>query len=317
MHHKTLIMTFLYVVLPFASSVLAEDLPIADVHMHAYERTSTEADWYASQMDKLGVKWAGGVGNYSEEMVSKLGDRYIAAYGQSQFMAAFRNGGEEALKDSNNKFIKSMLTKSVELFEAKKIRGFGEIHTDNHTSGPAPIRRQISLDSPVILEIYKIANKYEGFVQLHVEYSESLAEQVIMLSQNFPRTKTILAHCVPGKSHDVLPQLHKIFSHTQNVFCETSGENGPTHVSMVPRKVQIYGEGNGRMFGKTGINKGWRKLIERFPDRVMVGTDTCCELKPKYPELVEEIRRDLLSQFTPAIARQLAFENAVKILKLQ
>jgi hypothetical protein len=299
------------------SSSLAADLPIADVHMHAYERTASEADWYADKMDSLGVKWGGGVGSYSDEMIAKLGSRYIPAFGQSQFMAAFKNGGEAALQDPNNKFIKFMLSKSVTLFETGKITGFGEIHTDNHSSGPMPMRRQIPINSPVIIEIYKIADKYKGFVQLHVEYSENLANDVIALSRRFPSTKTILAHCVPGRTPNVLPQLHKIFSQTDNVFCETSGENGPTHAAMVPRKAKIYGEGNGRMFGKSGVKEGWRKLIERFPDRVMVGSDTCCGLKPKYPELIEEIRRDFLPAFSPDIAKKLAYENAAKVFNLQ
>ena len=180
-----------------------------------------------------------------------------------------------------------------------------------------PMRRQIPIDSPVVMEIYKIANKFEGFVQLHVEYSDGLADKVIDLSKQFPLAKTILAHCVPGKTPDVLPQLHRIFSHSDNVFCETSGGNGPIHTAMVPRKAKIYGEGNGRIFGKSGVNAGWRRLIERFPNRVMVGTDPCCGLKLKYPELIEEIRRDLLSAFSPEIAKKLAYENAVKIFGLQ
>ena len=295
----------------------ASDLPIADVHMHAYERTASEADWYANKIDSLGVKWGGGVGSYSDEMAAKLGSRYIPAFGQSQFMAAFKKGGKAALQDPNNKFMKFMLAKSVSLFEAKRIKGFGEIHTDNHSSGPMPMRRQIPLNSLVIIEIYKIADKYKGFVQLHVEYSDGLADDVIDLSRRFPSTKTILAHCVPGRTPNVLPQLHKIFSQTDNVFCETYGENGPTHAAMVPRKAKIYGEGNGRMFGKSGVKEGWRKLIERFPDRVMVGSDTCCGLKPKYPELIEEIRRDFLPAFSPDIAKKLAYENAAKVFNLQ
>ena len=98
----------------------AADLPIADVHMHAYERTASEADWFVDNMNHLGVKWGGGVGNYSDEMIAKLGSRYIPAFGQSQFMAAFREGGAAALLDPDNKFIKFMLAKSVALFEAKK-----------------------------------------------------------------------------------------------------------------------------------------------------------------------------------------------------
>ena len=303
----------------FASLNLASasDLPIADAHMHAYEKSTSEAQWFLKKMDELNVKWGGGVGNYSDEMADALGPRYIPAFGQQEFMAAFKTGGEQALQDPNNKFIRKLLMEGEQLFKAGKIKGFGEIHTDNHTSGPMPMRRQIPLINPAVLEMYKIADRYKGFVQLHVQYSDGLLEEILKLSGDFPNATTILAHCVPGKTPDVLKTLHKVFSQTENVYCETSGGNGPTHAAKIPRYTRIYGEGNGRMYGADGLRKGWKRLIERFPDRIMVGTDPCCGLKPEYPELIQEIRTYLLPSLSPEIARKLAHQNAVRIFGLK
>jgi len=298
-------------------SMATENLPIADVHMHAYEKSESEANWFLKKMNELNVKWGGGVGSYSDHMVDVLGNRFIPAFGQSKFFTAFKTGGEEALKDPNNRYIKSLLRKADQLFQQGKIKGFGEIHTDNRTSGPKRIRRQIPVNSSVVLEMYKIANKYNGFVHLHVQYSPSLASDVIKLSKDFPNSITILAHCVPGRTRDVIPLLRTVFKQTNNVYCETSGVNGPTHASNAPLFTKLFGKGNGRMYGVSGLNKWWKKLIETFPDRVMVGTDPCCGLKQKYPELVKEIREYLLPSLSPAIAKRVAYENAVSVFGLK
>ena len=295
----------------------ASELPIADAHMHAYEKSVSEAQWFLKKMDDLNVKWGGGVGTYSNEMADTLGPRYIPAYGQEEFMAAFKTGGEQALQDPKHPLMRKLLEKGEKLFKAGKIKGFGEIHTDNHTSGPRPMRRHIPLLSPVVIEMYKITDRYKGFVQLHVQYSEGLLEDILTLSRDFPNSTTILAHCVPGKNPDVLKTLHKVFSQTENVYCETSGANGPTHGRMIPVYSKIFGEGNGRMYGANGLNKGWKELIERFPERIMLGTDPCCGLKPKYPDLIKEIRTYLLPAFSPEIARKLSYENAVRVFGLK
>jgi len=82
--------------LSVSTSIKAEtNLPIADIHMHAYQKTATEAEWFGSRFEMNGVKWAGGVGNYSEQMAKKLGQRYIGAFGQDYFMGTFKKYGPE------------------------------------------------------------------------------------------------------------------------------------------------------------------------------------------------------------------------------
>ena len=49
------------------------------------------------------------------------------------------------------------------------------------------------------------------------------------------------------------------------------------------------------MYGKDGIDKGGLSLIVRFPDRIMVGTDPGCGLKPRYSQLVQDIRKCFFS----------------------
>ena len=80
--------------LSVSTSIKAEtNLPIADIHMHAYQKTATEAEWFGSRFEMNGVKWAGGVGNYSEQMAKELGQRYIGAFGQDYLWVHLKSMG--------------------------------------------------------------------------------------------------------------------------------------------------------------------------------------------------------------------------------
>ena len=145
-----------------ASTAAGSDLPIADVHMHAYEKTADEAEWFGSRFEKNGIRWAGGVGNYSEHMANKLGQGYIAAFGQDYFMGAFKKYGPEGLVDLNNPLITQMFTEAKILLEAQKIKGFGEIHIDNKS--PNGNDRSIPLINPVTLKMLEMTELVDGFV---------------------------------------------------------------------------------------------------------------------------------------------------------
>ena len=70
------------------------------------------------------------------------------------------------------------------------------------------------------------------------------------------------------------------------------------------------------MYGAGGLHKGWRKLILRFPDRIMIGTDPCCGRKERYDELVHELRTYLLPELPGEVSAKIAYKNALSIFGL-
>ena len=152
---------------PIVQSVeLAKTIPIADVHMHVYNTShSSGPRYFMHQMEKNNVQWTGGVGDYQSYLADALGNRYISAIGQYEFL---NTRSQSALLDPEN--FKNMFAQAEEMFKAGILKGFGEIHSDNHDSGPANIRRQIRIRTPVIEKMYEIANKYGAYVQVHAEY---------------------------------------------------------------------------------------------------------------------------------------------------
>ena len=285
----------------------ARSIQIADVHMHTYRHNGPQAQEFLDQMDKNGVHWGGAVGDFREDVASLLGPRYIPAMGQAEFMRVFFSEGETGLVDEKNPIFTRLYNEAERRLADGSAKGFGELHTDNHTSGPPRIRRYIRTDNPVMRRFYTIANKYEGFVQIHSQFDNNFLEDVLRLAADFPKVKTVLSHCLPGAKPS---DLEKLFSQRPNVFCELSAQGGvQNRLARLKRSPRIYTE--------NGTKSDWKNLIEKFPDRVMIGTDACCGWFGSYSEMVSEIRTNLLPYFEPELMEKIAFRNAVRIFDLK
>ena len=286
---------------------LAKKIPIADVHMHTYFKGGPSSAAFLEQMNKNNVRWGGAVGDYRADVADKLRDRYIPAIGQMEFMEVFFSRGASALTDEENWTFKRLYKNADELFANGKIKGFGELHTDNHSSGPPKIRRTIRTDNPAVRRMYSIADKYNGFIQIHSQQDENFTTDILKLAADFPNTITVLSHCLPASNPRDLANL---FSQRKNIVCEMSA-TGSVH-------NKILGiNRSARAFDDNGLRPAWRNLIESFPDQIMVGTDACCGWFNSYSDMVAEIRNNLLPYLSPELMEKIAYKNAVRIFKLK
>lgn len=275
---------------------LAKRVPIADVHMHVYQTSSPS--YYKEQMKKNNVQWGGGVGDYQPSLAQDLGNRYISAIGQIEFLGQVGSGLEDTSRFSQ------LFDTAERMFAEGTVKGFGEIHSDNHNSGPSHIHRQIRMRSPVIERMYQIADKHKGFVQIHAEYNAQFELDLYYLSQTYPNALTVLAHCLPKSNPRV---LDKLFTDLPNVVCEISGKNGPVHAGLF---------GKARMFDKEGVRPAWASVINKHPDRIMLGTDPCCGLDSQYSEMIDNMRTMFLPYFGSEVIEKIAYKNAVRLFKL-
>jgi len=286
---------------------LAKIVPIADVHMHTYQQSPRSAQWWREMMDANGVKWGGAVGDYREDVQAELGDRYIPAVGQAEFFKVFFKDGRSGLINPENETFKALYLRSEELFKEGKIKGFGEFHTDNHSSGPPRIRRIIRTDNPAMRKFYEIANRYGGFVQIHAEFDGDFEKDILNLSLSYPNTTTILSHCLSTKNVD---NVAAILGKRKNIVCEVSSL-GAVHVNRlnIPRSPHAYDSG--------GLYSNWIKFIEAFPDQVLLGSDPCCGIDAAYSEMITELRTSVLPYLSPVTMEKVANKNAIRIFSLK
>jgi predicted TIM-barrel fold metal-dependent hydrolase len=286
---------------------LAKTIPIADVHMHTYQQNPRSASWWKEQMDANGVKWGGAVGDYREDVQAELKDRYIPAIGQIAFFKVFFKDNTRGLIDPENPVFQDLYGRADKLFESGLVKGFGEFHTDNHTSGHPRIRRVIRTDNPAMRKFYAIAERYSGFVQIHAEFDKDFEKDILSLSADFPNVTTVLSHCLSTNDANSLGSL---FRNRTNITCEMSATGEAINRLLGLNKSPIA-------FNSSGPFKEWKKLIESHPDQVMLGTDPCCGADRGYSELISELRVNLLPYFSPEIIEKIAYKNAVRVFRLK
>jgi len=281
---------------------LARQIPIADIHMHLYG--GKDANFYVKRMTENNVQWAGAVGGGPKDsplnIKTAIGQKYIAALGQTEFFAVLLSAGEKGLYDLKNPIFQSLFDQAEQGFRAGTVRGFGEIHINNVSPfSPSRGQRKIDLTSPVVLKMFEISQKYDGFVQIHT-MSNSGFDQLLSVSAKYPRVRLILAHCLPGATADEIADL---FKKRSNLFCDLSA-TGPIHR-------------NQRVYSVAGPKGNWVDLIDRYPTRFMVGTDPCCGLDDQYSALISEIREHLLPYLKDPTLRAVANGNARRIFGLR
>lgn len=288
------------------SIALAKTIPIADAHMHTFRQNPRSATWWKEQMDANGVKWGGAVGDYREDVQAELGERYIPALGQTAFFKVFFRG-VDGLVDADNPIFKELYVKADQLFTEGKIKGLGEFHTDNHTSGHPRLRRVIRTDNPVMRKFYEIANKHGGFIQIHTEFDSYLEKDILKLSADYPNSTTVLSHCLSTSNADNLATL---FKQRKNIVCELSSTGTVLNELLALNKPA-------KVYDSQGPHRAWKNLIETYPDQIMLGTDPCCGADGGYSKLVNEYRINLLPHFNKEVMEKVAYKNAVRVFKLK
>lgn len=286
---------------------LAKTVPIADAHMHTYQQNPRSARWWREQMDANNVKWGGAVGDYREDVQAELKERFIPAIGQIAFFKVFFKDSTSGLTDPDNAIFQDLYARADKLFASGLVKGFGEFHTDNHTSGHPRIRRVIRTDNPAMRKFYAIAEKYNGFIQIHAEFDRDFEKDILSLSADFPNVTTVLSHCL--STHDA-NSLATLFRQRKNITCEMSATGEAINRLLGLNKSPIA-------FNSSGPFKEWKTLIETYPDQVMLGTDPCCGADRGYSELIAELRVNFLPYFSSEIIEKIAYKNAVRIFNLK
>ena len=258
-------------------------VPIADVHWHIYrpfrKTSGMDADEEYSKLKKLNVRWAGGVGDGpNKRLIELMGPRYISSYGQYEWTDVFRYGGDSALVSESN--FTDFFKEAEELFKSGAISGLGEIHTNsagiNHRNTP--------IDGPVVQSMYQLVAKYNGWIQIHHSANRAPFNDVIAVVKKHPKTTFVFSHCMYDRGAE---KMRRLFQETQNAFCELSA-TGP-----LASGPGTPGRGN-MLYTDTGLTPQWKSLINDFPDRVMIGSDNCCDLHNRYEELIGGLRKFVL-----------------------
>ena len=294
------------------AKTLAEKVVIADVHRHIQRWVSPSQ--LKQQMEEQNVGWSGAVGPPfgpwdTEPYFQLLGKKYIPTAGQVELTSIYMQHGAGGLTDLSLDTYKNLLQTSDQLFATGRIKGFGELILNNQTSNPmVAFRRKVKIDAAPVDAMFKIASKHQGFVQIHSEDDADSVDQLKALASQYKNVAIILSHCMFTANVDLVSALLSLH---ENLYCELSARSRSHFPNVDNERIRqrvIYGED----FAK----EEWIKLIEAFPSRFMVGTDTY-NPNVNFEKNIAEIRKGLLARLKPSTIEMVAYKNAVRVMRLE
>lgn len=290
------------------SAKLAASVPIADVHMHLFRGLSPEA--LRAAMDRNNVRWGGGVGpvgpGYDPLAFRELlGPRYFPAGAQAEQFVMFQAGGASELTSADSPRFKALMEQLTGQFERKEITGVGELVLNNNRSSAMPgFARKVRVDADNLQAMYALAQKYQGFVQVHMDDDRDSIEQIEHMAKRYPDVPFILAHCMTRAPAQV---AREVLTRHANLYCDTSYRSTARNAAPMLRPHMIH--------TAEGTDSAWLAVIEALPDRFMVGTDIYTQ-DVSYDAVIGAIRSGLLAKLSPTTLKKVAHENAQRVFRL-
>ena len=152
--------------------------------------------------------------------------------------------------------------------------------------------------------MFELANKHGAVLQFHMQGDDSANNEALSRYLNeFPNAKVVLSHSMPWSKQLLLKEL--LSKHT-NLYMELSAKGS----ALGAREAA-------QVFNRSGPKAFRLSLIEEFPNRFMLGSDTHAPYENKYDDVISEIREGLLPYLKPDTLKKVAHQNAVAVFGLR
>jgi hypothetical protein len=281
----------------------AAQIPLIDGHFHVFQWMDPHI--LIQNMDRLGIRMAGGVAPPTSpdriaEVAAVLGSRYIRPTGAAQWLALKAEEGVSALENAESPAFRKKLVEIEADLRDHGARAIGEIFVSTLQSAGSPLTHlKVRADAPTLRAMLDLAAKYQRPLNIHAQWDVDTAEETAKLAESNRKARLVLSHCgiFAGAS-----DIRKVFEQHSNIVCDLSHRSPPLV------KVQVRQQ---RMVFDHGFLAGdWRRLIEDYPDRFMIGVDDPRSWRD-YEATVASIRFGLLANLTRETAEKVAYRNAL------
>lgn len=271
-------------------------IPIVDAHFHVMKWMDGRE--LLAHMNRNGVRSAGGVGGDGTEAMAQLDDRFIRPTGMGRWRALHRNLDAAAFANPDTPAVRQALMAIEVDLRDRGARAIGEIHVNALTSTREPASQfKTRADSATLKALLDLAGRYERPLNIHAQWDPDTAQEVERLAASNRGARLVLSHC---GSFTTAAEVRGVFERNANIACDLSARGSPPLQGPATKYA---------VFDERGIARGWKKLIEDYPDRFVVGIDTVHSWDD-YDSVVRCIRLGLLAGLSPAVAEKVAYLNA-------
>ncbi|MBT6094323.1 MAG: amidohydrolase family protein [Rhodospirillaceae bacterium] len=323
------------IALPFLPA-RASELPIIDVHAHLHAGGNAgslggSADSALAVMDKFGITKA--LIMPPPQTVSQGHDETLESYNGYDNAAgrfAFLGGGgslnvmiQEALRSGGvNEELQGRFRARAENILRSGAIGFGEMTAEHVSRRSGHPYVSAPPDHPLFLLLADIAAANDVPIDLHMEalpddlprpeklssdnpntLRANIAAFGRLLSHN-PKAKIIWAHAGWDNTGERTPDLMRelLAAHT-NLYMSLKVAGGTIKDSRPVKE------------GKK-LKRQWKKLIEDFPNRFMIGSDLKYRKGAKTRGGGPKVYRAILKRLSAEVADKVAYRNAERVFKI-
>jgi len=260
--------------------------PLIDAHSHVPKATAIDAYVAAMKRHKVARVVLLGVGGLQKDDTTwltaanrKYPDRVVAGL---------------PLADPMSEAAASQL--SIQL-ERGRPHAIGEVHMRQVG------RRLIDRDpnNPAFGKILDVAAKFEVPVVIHYELTDAAEAALDRALAAHRKTTIVLAHAGEGPPG----RLDRLLMRNANLFVDLSG----MHFQRKPALASETGP----------LDPGWKALIEKLPDRFLIGVDVWAArlFEPAMLDRLFQWTRRILGELRPDVAERVAHKNAAKLYRLE
>lgn len=313
---------------PKAMPYAAEGLPLIDAHNHLPR--GIELQDLISRMDKIGVDKTllmpvfydgdkpGGQGISDENLVinwyKQQPSRIIPFFGMQRSILGYEPRWERP--DSQ---AASLLYDMNSELGSNLYKGIGEFIIRHYPyscpGGASGSETDLPIDSPLMRKFLDMAAQYKLPITVHYEAEEKTIPPLKRMLEYKPEVTWIWAHCTgrctPDVSRSMLQQYSNLYSDLGGMT-NLYGSYGCLTVSCGRDPKNPIDDGNNH------LRQDWKDVFEEFPDRFVIGTD-CAHPQAwqsnYFGQCLSKFKL-LLSDLTDSTAKKIAYDNAMRILKL-
>jgi hypothetical protein len=286
-----------------ATPISAAELPIIDLHFHP---GPAWGEALVPLFDRLGVRAGGNGAAGADATAIAEAARHpgrIIAFSGGQTIRTLINQYGSRVWNLEVAEVEAYLVELEGRLRDGSYKGIGEVHVNNFNSNIAGSPQyRWPADSALMQRLFSLASAYDVPLSVHMDAEpESVAQMERLLASNRDAT-WLWAHTGHYADPDLIRRL--LETH-QNLYCELSYR---TAIS-AGRRATTMDDESGR------LRPAWRELLEAFPERFVIGTDTGFASPSIYAAHIA-VWRGILLQLSPETAEMLAYENAERLLNL-
>jgi predicted TIM-barrel fold metal-dependent hydrolase len=182
------------------------------------------------------------------------------------------------------------------LLASKQYRAAGEVHVRQESR---KIDRRA--DHPAFARVLEAAATHGVPVVIHCELTAEAGSSLETALQKHPKAVIVLAH---GGSAEPAT-LQGLLNRNPNLLVDLSG----MHYQRTPRLASEKGP----------LDPAWKALIEKFPDRFLMGIDVWAPrlFDPATLDRLMAWTRRILGELPPEVAQKVAYRNAARLFRVE